>query len=112
MLSKPRKRLRRRAAMRRSALNKVGPRTRRRAKATAYLRRTVDPTYCEIRLPGCTLYGTDWAHSLKGSKIRGEQWEEAARSCRKCHDQMDNQGMPHAEMYRLVTEAIARRLNG
>lgn len=91
-------------------MNKVGRRTRRRAKATAYLRRHVDPTYCEVKLEGiCTGYGVDWAHSLKSGKIVGPQWEEAARSCRACHTQMD-EVMSHAEMYQHVTEAIARRV--
>jgi hypothetical protein len=107
-----RKRLHRRTAMKRTALNKVGPRTRRRAKATAHLRRTVDPTFCEVKLEGiCTRYGQDWAHSLKSRQIVGEQWEEAARSCRACHTQMD-EVMSHAEMYDAVRKAIARRNHG
>lgn len=90
-------------------MNKTGPRTEKRNAATAKLRRTVPNWYlCELRREGCTVEGTDWAHSRKSHN--GIKWEECARSCRNCHTGPN--GIEHLkpnEMERVVLEVIAQR---
>lgn len=110
MLPKPIRREKPFKGLKRSKMNRVGPRTKRRTRATALLRKTVDPTYCELRREGCTLYGTDWAHSMKSRKLQGDDWTKACRSCRSCHtgpngiEHLSPEGMKAA-----VLEAISRR---
>jgi len=96
--------------MKKSPLNKTGPRTKRRNKATAYLRKTVDPTSCELRREGCTGYGTEWAHAKKSRKLVGKDWETCARSCGSCHTGPNGiEWFEPEEMERAVLEAIERR---
>lgn len=91
----------------RKPMNGIGPRTRRRNQATAYLRKTIDPTYCEVKLPGCTAYGTDWSHTKKSRNLVGDDWEQAVRSCRACHNTTELWSQKRFQPF--LEEIIARR---
>lgn len=67
---------------------------------------------CEIRIPGKCVDSIllSWAHSKKSRfLITDEDWMTAARSCAQCH--LIIESGCHAEMERIVLEAIAKRVD-
>lgn len=87
----------------------IGPRTERRAKENAKLRK-LQISHCEIRIPGICQgrYFLTWAHSKKSRYLVTEKdWQEAARACVACHDHIEAKS--HKEMRRIIVEAIMRR---
>lgn len=88
----------------------VGPRTERRAKENAKLRKRTGINYCEVRIsPNCTRNRyLSWAHSRKSRYLAtSADWQEACRACCPCHDVLE--GMSHARMAKVVRAAIASR---
>lgn len=94
----------------------VGPRTIRREKENAELRRTVKTKHCELGpvlrdlhgFTGCTKRATSWAHSKKSRFLcTSKDWQEAAHACIACHDFIEALG--HLTMSAIVRAAIARR---
>ncbi|HUD75274.1 MAG TPA: hypothetical protein VMQ76_09405 [Terracidiphilus sp.] len=65
---------------------------------------------CEIRLQNCMgRFGLSHAHSRKSRDLRTESdWMECAAACSWCHHILDFE-MSHDQMYKAVTDAIARR---
>ncbi len=86
----------------------IGPRTERRQKENAKLNK-LGIKHCEIGIQGiCAKRGASWAHSKKSRFLTtSADWQDAARSCIPCHDKIE--AMSHAEMKRVVCEAIKRR---
>jgi len=90
----------------------IGERTKRRQKENAKLNKLPESVkrHCEIKLDGCL--GNkflSWQHSKKSRFILTDKdWQEAARACGFCADALDHK-MSHAEMHRIITEAIKRR---
>lgn len=67
-------------------------------------------TSCEVKLPDFCAgsYFLTWAHAVKRRFITTpEQLAEVCLSCAQCHIQIE--AMSHAEMERIVREAIANR---
>lgn len=94
----------------------IGPRTIRRQKENAILRKKVRDTRCELgpvllELLGvnvCTKHATCWAHSKKSRYLTtSADWQEAAHSCIPCHYYIEPLG--RKKMAVLVKAAIARR---
>lgn len=87
----------------------VGPRTKSRVAANRDMNKQ-GINYCEIRISG-TCQGRSflgWAHPTKSRFITTDkEWRTAAKCCTACHDVIE--AKPHAEMKRIVMEAIARR---
>lgn len=86
-----------------------GPRTERRAKENAKLRKLLI-SRCELGVsPNCT--GNrflTWCHALKSRfLVTNADWQRAARGCLACHDVIE--AMPHKEMARIIDAAIAGR---
>lgn len=89
-----------------------GPRTIKRQEQNKILnvRLPEIKKRCELNVsPHCTkVFSLSLAHSKKSRFITTDKdWQEAARSCLACHDVADS--MSHAEMKRLILEAIAKR---
>lgn len=90
----------------------VGKRTLKRAEQNRILNARLPEIKkrCELNVsPHCTkVFYLSWAHSKKSRFITTDKdWQEAARSCLACHDVAES--MSHAEMKRLILEAIAKR---
>lgn len=90
----------------------VGPRTIKRQEQNRILNERLPEIKkrCEIRISSyCT--GTSrlsWAHSKKSRfLLTDKDWQEAARCCLPCHDKIEV--MSHADMKRIVLEAINKR---
>lgn len=87
----------------------IGPRTERRAKENAKLRK-LKISRCEVRIKGICADRVmlTWAHSRKSRfLVTDKDWQEAARCCLPCHQHIE--ALSHNEMRRLVVEAIMRR---
>lgn len=87
----------------------IGKRTEKRAKENRKLGK-LGIQHCEIRMPGICAGRRflSWAHSQKARYLLTDKdWQEAARCCIPCHDTIEK--MSHAEMKRIIREAIARR---
>lgn len=87
----------------------IGKRTEKREAENRKLNR-LKISECEIRIPGICVRHImlTWAHSKKSRfLVLDRDWREAARCCLPCHDHIE--ALPHREMHRLVTAAIARR---
>ncbi len=86
----------------------IGPRTERRQKENAKLNK-LGIKHCEIGISGiCSRHGTTWAHATKSRFLVTEaDWQSAAKSCLPCHQKIE--AMSHAEMKRIVCQAIRRR---
>lgn len=97
----------------RKPLPKMGPRGKKRKDMNRELDkklRALGIDECEIRIPGVCVRHImlHHAHALKSRFIQtDEDWLRAALCCDPCHDKIE--ALPHAEMARLVDEAIARR---
>jgi hypothetical protein len=94
----------------------IGPRTIRRQKENAILRKKVPDNRCELgpvlmELLGvnvCSKHAVCWAHTKKSRFLTtSEDWQDAAHSCLPCHDYVEPLG--HKKMAVLVKAAIARR---
>lgn len=94
----------------------IGPRTIRREKENAQLRKTVKTKHCELGpvlleiygFRGCTKRATNWAHSKKSRfLVTSRDYQEAAHSCLCCHDFVEPLG--HKKMAAAVVAAIKRR---
>ena len=97
----------------RKPMPKTGPRTKKRQA----MNRRIDKVLsgigidrCEIRIQGKCVNSImlTHAHSKKSRfLVTDGDWMEAALCCIPCHDHIE--AMPHGDMHRIVTEAIARR---
>lgn len=87
----------------------IGPRTERRASENRELNK-LQIRHCEIQIShNCARTSMlSWAHSQKSRfLVTKADWQEAARCCIPCHQEIE--AMSHAEMKRLICEAIKRR---
>ncbi len=87
----------------------VGKRTKERQKQNAKLN-NLGIRHCELGIsPYCyKTSGLTWAHSKKSRfLVTPKDWQDAARACLPCHSMAEE--MPHAEMFRVIREAIGRR---
>ena len=66
-------------------------------------------TSCELRMKGCLgSWVLSMAHSRKSRFLTDdEKWMHACLACNSCHDKVE--AMSHEEMFRLVSDAIAKR---
>ena len=93
----------------------IGPRTIRRQKENAILRKNNPGKHCELgpvlREAGinvCTKTATCWAHARKSRFLTtSADWQRAAHSCLNCHDYIEPLGK--TKMAAFVDAAIARR---
>lgn len=87
----------------------IGKRTERRAKENKELRK-LKISRCEIRIRDVCVdrIMLTWAHSKKSRYlVTSKDWQEAARCCLPCHQQIE--AMPHKRMMAVILNAIARR---
>lgn len=89
--------------------NRKGKRTLKRGSMNAELNK-LGIQCCELRIEGRCLgrQMLTWAHATKSRfLVTDEDWLRAARACCPCHDFVESKS--HAEMARIIDEAIALR---
>lgn len=101
-----------RSELKRSRLNKVGPRTKRWQQVWRFLKPQLakrDITSCEFGFIPHECEGPlDPAHSKKRGKMKGNDIYAVSLACRKIHNYLDIE-CSHEQMEALVMQAIQNR---